>query len=96
MVPGQDFEFAALAGGVPVDIYAVCRQLGVGGGQPRVIREVLAPAVEPAALAPDPLDDPPNSAVAAREQALDDAGLSVVIAEADRAGIPPIAADGVA
>ena len=68
----------------------------LGGAHPAVVGEVLAPAVEAAAVAPDLLDDRADAAVAAREQALDDAGLAVVVAEADRAAVLLVGADLVA
>ena len=68
----------------------------LAGRDPAVVGEVLAPAVEPAAVAPDLLDDRADPAVAAREQSLDDAGLAVVVAEADRPAVPLVGADDVA
>ena len=57
---------------------------------------MLAPAVEPAAVAPDLLDDPSDAAVAARQESLDDAGLAVVITEADGAGEALVGANCIA
>src|SRR3712207_9321102 len=51
VVPGQDLVLAALAGGVPVEVDAEGRQLPRGRLRPALVGEVLAPAVEPAALA---------------------------------------------
>ena len=63
---------------------------------PAVVGEVLAPAVEPAAVAPDLLDHRADPAVAAGEQSLDDAGLAVVVAEADRAAVLLVGAHDIA
>ena len=65
----------------------------LGARHPAVVGEVLAPAVEAAAVLVDGADDRADPAVAAREQALDDAGLAVVVAEADRAAVLLVAAD---
>src|SRR3712207_7086358 len=94
VVPGQDLVLGALAGGEPVEVDAERRQLPGGGRRPPVVGEVLAPAVEPAALAPHPLDHPADPAVAAGEQALHDAGLAVVVAQADRAADAAVGVDG--
>src|SRR3712207_433320 len=94
VVPGQDLVLAALAGGVPVEVDAEGLELGGRGGGPALVGEVLAPAVEPAALAPHPLDHPADPAVAAGEEALDDARLAVVVAQADRAADAAVGVDG--
>src|ERR671920_1275047 len=96
VVPGQDLVLAALAGGVPVEVDPERRELGGRGGGPALEGEVLAPAVEPAALAPHPLDHPADPAVAAREQALDDARLAVVVAQPDRPADAAVGVDGLA
>src|SRR3712207_9497292 len=96
VVPGQDLVLAALAGRVPVEVDAEGRELGGRGGGPALEGEVLAPAVEPAALAPHPLDHPADPAVAAGEEALDDARLAVVVAQPDRAADPAVGVDGLA
>ena len=57
---------------------------------------MLAPAVEAAAVAPHGLDDLADAAVTAREQALDDAGLAVVVAEPDGRAVALVGADRLA
>src|SRR6185312_1218037 len=57
------------------------------GSRPAIEGEVLAPAVEAAAALPDPADDFADPAVTAREQAFDDRGPAVVVADADRAAV---------
>src|SRR5437016_2004096 len=84
VVPGQHLGVLAFAGGVPVEVDRLVRQRLLGRRDPAVVGEVLAPPVEAAAVAPDLLDDPADPAVAAGQQALDDARLAVVVAEADR------------
>src|SRR6478609_3454222 len=96
VVPGQHLLVGALAGGVPVDVDAGAGQALLGGGDPALVREVLAPAVEAAAVLVDGPDDGADPAVAAGEQALDDAGLAVVVAEADVLAELAVAADRVA
>ncbi len=92
MVPGQHLVAVALAGGEPGQVDAV--QFGVGRGDPAGEGEVLGPAVEAAALAPDPLDDGADPAVAAREQTLDQRRLAVVVAHPDRAPERLVGVDG--
>ena len=96
VVPGQDLVVVALADGVPVEVDAGAGQGALAGGDPAVVGEVLAPAVEAAAVAPDLLDDPADAAVAAGQQSLDGAGLAVVVAEPDGAAVPLVGADDVA
>ena len=93
VVPGQHLVLGALAGGEPVEVDAEGRQLLGGRRRPAVEGEVLAPAVELAAVAPDPLDDPADPAVAAGEQSLDHAGLAVVVAQADGAADAAVLVD---
>ena len=64
MVPGQDLVVAALAGGEPSEVDVGVGQGGLGGRDPAVVGEVLAPPVEAAAVAPDLLDDGADAAVA--------------------------------
>ena len=97
MIPGQHLELAALTRRVPVDVDRV-----LGGGEDRVsllhpalVAEVLAPAVEAAAVTPHGLDDGADAAVAAAQQALDDAGLAVVVAHADARTELLVGSDGV-
>jgi hypothetical protein len=71
-------------------------QLALGGNHPPVVGEVLAPPVEAPTVTPDGLDDPPDPPVAAREQALDDAGPAVVVAEADGRAVAAVGADRLA
>src|SRR5690606_20118718 len=96
VVPGEDLLVGALAGGVPVDVDAERGEGLVGAGHPAVVGEVLAPAVEAAAVLVDRADHRADAAVAAGQQALDDAGLAVVVAEADGAAVLLVAADLVA
>src|SRR5690606_23169559 len=60
---------------------------------PHVEAEVLAPLLERAALAPDLLDDRAEPAVAAAEEALDEAGAGVVPLELHALG--PLGLHGV-
>ena len=53
VVPGQHLGVLALADGEPVEVDRGAGQRLLGGGGPAVVGEVLAPAVEPAAVAPD-------------------------------------------
>ena len=92
VVPGQDLVLLALARRVPVDVDAD----GLRAGHPAVVGEVLAPAVEPAAVAPDRLDHLTDPAVPAAQQSFDDAGLAVVVPVADRLGGALVRADRVA
>src|SRR6478735_8786375 len=96
VLPREDLVVLPLAGGVPVDVDARTGQCACGGLHPAVVGEVLAPAVEAAAVAPDLLDDAADAAVPARQQSLDDAGLAVVVAETDRAGELPVVTHDVA
>src|SRR4029079_1255033 len=95
VVPGQDLVVVALAGGVPVEVDAGAGQGALAGREPAGIGEVLAPAVEAAAVAPDVLDDPAQAAVAAGQQSLDRARLAVVVAETDGAAVPLVRPDDV-
>src|ERR671920_849267 len=65
VVPRQHLVVVALAHGVPVEVDAGAGQRLLAGGDPAVVGEVLAPAVEPAAVAPDRLDDLADPAVPA-------------------------------
>ena len=91
---GRISSRAALAGGEPVEVDAL-EQLGsAAASDPPLVGEVLAPAVEPLPVAPDPLDDPADPPVAPAEQAFDQAGLAVVVAQADVAAQRAVAVDG--
>src|SRR5690606_37310576 len=92
VVPRQDLVLLALARGVPVDVDAA----PLGGGHPPLEGEVLAPAVETAAVLPDGADDGADPAVAARQQALPDGRLAVVVAVADGPAVLLVAAPPVA
>ena len=96
VVPGQDLVLAALAGRVPVEVDAERRELAGGHRRPALVGEVLAPAVEAAAVAPDGLEHPADPAVAAGQQALDLPGLAVVVPVADRLADLAVRADRVA
>src|SRR5204863_9936390 len=65
VVPREHLVPRALAGGEPLQ--ADPRQLLFGGPRPPLVGEVLAPAVEAAAVAPDPLDHRADPSVAPRE-----------------------------
>src|SRR5690606_525622 len=90
VVPGEHLVLGAVAVAVPVHVEAV----GLHGRLPALQAEVLAPLLEGPALAPDLLDDGPEAAVAAAEEALDDAGARVVPLDLDVAA--PLALHGVA
>ena len=96
VVPGQHLVVVPLARGEPGEVDAGAVESALGRGDPAVVGEVLAPAVEAAAVAPHLLDDPADAAVAAREQSLDGAGLAVVVAEADGAAEALVLTDRVA
>ena len=72
--PGQHLVAGAVPGHEPVGVEA----LGVHGVEPAVEGEALAPLLERAARAPDPLDDPADPPVATRRDALGEGGLRVV------------------
>src|SRR6478672_6118116 len=96
VVPRQDLVVLPLAGGEPGQVDAGAVEGARRGLGPAVVGEVLAPAVEAAAVAPDLLDDRADPAVTTREQSLDGAGLAVVVAEADRAAVLLVVPDRVA
>src|SRR3954452_10418278 len=48
VVPRQHLVVAALAQGVPLEVHPGAGQAGLGRGEPAVVGEVLAPAVEAA------------------------------------------------
>src|SRR6185295_5006190 len=81
VVPREHLVPLPLARGEPLQ-RDVRQLLGRRRGPP-LVGEVLAPAVEPAAVAPHPLDHGADPPVAPREQALDQRGLPVVVAHAD-------------
>src|SRR5215207_427793 len=90
MLPGQHLGVVALARGVPVKIDSGAIQASLGATSPTLVREVLAPAVESAAIPPNCFDDRAHTAIAATQQSFDDARLPIVITEADRPAILPI------
>ena len=96
VVPRQHLVALAVTRGVPVDVDGLVGQRLLGRSHPAGEREVLAPPVEAATVVVHRLDDFPHATVAAREQSLDDAGLAVVVAEADGLGELAVGADGVA
>src|SRR5690606_21419427 len=96
VVPGEHLGVVALADGVPLRAHRCVRELGLAGGDPAVVGEVLAPTVEATALGPHPPDHRADAPVAAGEQALDRGRLAVVVPEADRLGVLPVRADVVA
>src|SRR3954454_18488635 len=63
VVPGQHLVVRTLAGGVPVEVDRRAGQRRRARRLPTVVAEVLAPPVEPTAVAPDRLDDAPDPAV---------------------------------
>ena len=66
VVPREDLVVGAVPGDVPVGVEA----LGGHRVEPAVEHEALAPLLERAARAPDPLDDPADATVATRRDAL--------------------------
>src|SRR5690606_38952583 len=90
VVPGQHLVVAAFAGGEPVEVNAGAAESTLCGRHPALVGKVLAPAVEAATVAPGLLDDPADAAIASGEQSLDDAGLAVVVAEADGSAEPAV------
>src|SRR5215216_2428138 len=56
VIPGQHLGVVALAGGVPVKIDSAAIQASLGATSPALVREVLAPAVESAAIPPNCFD----------------------------------------
>src|SRR5215212_1521662 len=93
MIPRQDLVIVVFSCRVPVEVNAGAGQRTFRTCHPAVVREVLAPAVEAAAIAPDRLDDLADPAVAAAQQSLDCARLAVVIAEPDRSAVLAIPPD---
>ena len=71
VVPREHLVVVALADGVPVEVDAGVGERAPAGGHPAVVGEVLAPAVETAAVTPHLLDHGADTAVAAGEQSLD-------------------------
>src|SRR5581483_7120689 len=72
VVPRQHLGEVALAGGVPVEAHR-CAGEDLGRAPlPALEGEVLAPAVEAAAVLPHPADDRADATVAARQQSFDD------------------------
>src|SRR6266545_4130635 len=67
VVPGQHLALVALPGGVPAQVDADL----AAGADPPFVREMLRPAVEPAAQLPHPADHRAHAAVAPREQPFD-------------------------
>src|SRR3954469_9021792 len=65
VVPGQHLVVLALAGGEPGEVEPRARERALGALGPAVVGEVLAPAVEAAAVTPDLLDDRADAAVPA-------------------------------
>src|ERR1700712_4448795 len=87
VVPGQHLGVRPLPGGEPFEVDTGAGEPCLGRGDPAVVGEVLAPAVEPRAVAPDLLDDATHATVAAGQESFDDARLAVVVAEADGAAV---------
>ena len=85
-----------LAGREPVDVHRLVGQRALPRGHPPLEREVLAPAVEPGAVAPGLEDHPTDTPVAPGEQPLDDPRASVVVSEPDRFAVVAVVADLVA
>src|SRR6266496_2044870 len=92
VIPGQYLVGVAFPRRVPVEIDAV--QRGLGRADPTLEREVLAPAVESPTVAPYLLDHGADATIAAREQALDEGRLAVVVPHADVATERAIRIDG--
>src|SRR5690606_36375379 len=80
VVPRQDLDLVALTQRVPVEVDGLVGQRLVRARGPPLVGEVLAPAVEAAAVLPHRADDLADPAVAARQQTLHDGGLALVVA----------------
>ena len=98
VVPGQHLVVASRSRVVYQSTSTGWSASAVVGARPSSARSEkcsLQPSKRPPS-SPDRADDRADPAVAAGEQALDDAGLAVVVAEADRAAVLLVAADRVA
>src|SRR5690606_38604892 len=96
VVPRQDLVLVAFPRGVPVEVDGLVGERLGGALGPAVEREVLAPAVEPAARLPHGADHLADAAVTTGQQALDDRRLAVVVAVPDRPAVLLVGAQRVA
>src|SRR6266545_3823268 len=92
VIPGQDLGVASLPGGVPGEINRLVRERFRGAALPALVPEVLAPAIETAAVLPYRPDHLGHAPVTTGEQALNDRGLTLVVAVTDAAAIARVAA----
>src|SRR4051812_18800652 len=83
VVPGEHLRLEPLAHGVPVERHGRVAEDRLAGRDPAVEGEVLAPAVEAAAVLPHLADHRADPAVAAGEESFDDRRAAVVVADAD-------------
>ena len=91
VVPGQDLGLGRARGWCTSR--RRCRPVSAAAIQRSKLKCSLQPS-KIAAVAPDLLEHRADPAVAARQQALDDAGLAVVVAEADGLAEVAVAGDG--
>src|SRR5947209_3813992 len=93
VIPREHLAIFTFARSIPCKTHRLGGQGLLGGLPPALEREVLAPPVEPRAVPPRRQDHAAHPAVTPGQQALDDPGLAVVIAEADRLGGGAVGAD---
>jgi len=93
VIPGQHLRHRPVSGRVPGQADALRDQLFFGAANPAVEVEMLAPAVEDAAVPPDRLDDPPHPSVATRQQPLDQTRSSIGVPDADGPTALPVVPD---
>src|ERR1700733_4239129 len=87
VIPGEHLTVITFARSVPCNIHRLRGQRRFGAASSLLEREALAPPVDPGAGPPRCQDHGGDPAVPARQQALDERGLPVVIPEADRLGV---------
>src|SRR5579863_5250 len=92
VIPGEHLTVITFARSVPCEVHGLVGQRRRGAAVPPLEREMLAPPVEPRAVPPRGLDDLAYPAVTPGQQAFDDAGLAVVVPEADGLGVAAVGA----
>src|SRR5689334_12865050 len=92
VIPREHLAVVTFARSIPCKIHRLPGQRLVRASLPALEREVLAPAVEPRAIAPCRQDHGAHPAVAAGQQPLDQAGLPVVVAVPDRLAVAAVRA----